>query len=107
MNDYTFTLHRYDHRAICNFAIHPGAPVCADPATLHMLVHHDIHGMLGLASCDDHAHVARQAGNFLMEHRHAGVCGLPASLWDPYRNRCVLDDTGVEPARHEHTTAAA
>lgn len=92
-----------EHRTVCLYSFRPGDPQCGKPATLHVMVDSDVptadDGRVSLPTCDEHAPIARAAGRFVAEHPHAGVCGLPGSVWLPDANVCVIDDSGVEPTR--------
>lgn len=87
-----------DYRAVCLYAPVPGAPRCDDPATAHILVADEKYGTVSLVACDRHASTARAAAPVVDEHRHEGVCGFPSTLWMANPSRCVLDDSGEEPA---------
>jgi hypothetical protein len=88
-----------EHRAVCVYSPLPGEPQCGIPATVHIRTVVIEYGDVGLASCDGHASVARSAGRFVAEHEHEGYCGFPSTLWHDELNRCVLDDSGIEPSR--------
>jgi hypothetical protein len=94
-----------EYRAVCVYADQPGQPQCGEPATVHVWSTDSLYGGTMLASCDAHAPTARAAGQFVMEHRYEGVCGFPSTLWDDTVNRCVLDDSGEEPALRDITAA--
>ena len=87
-----------DYRAVCAFSLRPGMPQCEQAATVHVQVVSYQYGPVALASCDQHADVARAADRCVQEHAFEGYCGLPGTLWSPTANRCVLDDSGQEPA---------
>jgi hypothetical protein len=87
-----------EYRAVCVYADRPGQPQCGEPATVHVSSLAARYGYVVLASCATHAPIARSAGQFVMEHRYEGVCGFPSTIWDEQANRCILDDTGKEPA---------
>ena len=86
-----------DHRAVC---CHTGpnhaGPLCGQPATVHVLTVAADEAVT-LPTCDAHAAIARRAGSYQDEHEHQGVCGLPGTVWVFYRDRCDIDDSGVEP----------
>lgn len=86
-----------EYRAVCVYSLRPADPQCDAPATVHVLTESPAYGVVALASCDTHADIARAAGEYVMEHEHAGLCGLPGTIWHLVENRCVLDDSGVEP----------
>lgn len=97
-----------EYRAVCLYSPHPGEPRCAAPATVHILVDDATnHGVVALASCDQHSGIARASGVLLMEHPHEGWCGLAGAFWDEAENRCVLDDSGREPALKAHAEAVS
>lgn len=84
----------YEYRPICMYSPTEADPLCGAAADRHVLV--DSGGIAVLATCGDHAHIARGCGVWLLEHAYNGVCGLPGTLWDARRNACVIDDSGVE-----------
>lgn len=86
-----------EYRAVCVYSRSPGEPQCDAPATVHVMTDSAEYGVVALASCDTHAPIARAAGEYVMEHEHAGLCGLPGTIWHLAENRCVVDDSGVEP----------
>lgn len=87
-----------DYRAVCAYTgSRDGEHVCGEPAAVHLMVNDPAWGTIGLAACDRHAPVARVAGVVLGEHEHSGLCGLPGTFWHLELNRCVIDDSGVEP----------
>jgi hypothetical protein len=84
-----------EHRAICLYSLAPGQPRCTAAATIHVLVNDPGYGTVALPACDEHVHVARVAGSYLLEHAFEGWCGFPATRWLPEpANRCELDDSG-------------
>ncbi|HEX5995997.1 MAG TPA: hypothetical protein VFY84_12715 [Jiangellales bacterium] len=86
-----------EYRAVCVYSPRPGGDPCGREATLHVLTESQQYGLVALASCAGHALIARAAGRFVMEHDFAGVCDLPGTIWHLTENRCVIDDSGVEP----------
>lgn len=87
-----------DYRGTCDYSRRPGDPLCGEPATVHVLAADDVYGVVGLGSCDRHAMIARLAGIMQAEHTYEGYCGFPSTIWHLSLNRCVLDDSGEEPA---------
>lgn len=96
-----------DYRAVCQYSHQPGAPECTNEATVHVATEDAHYGFVCLASCNEHAPIARASGRYVMEHTFEGVCGLPGTLWNEQLNRCVLDDSGEEPALHAHATVGS
>jgi hypothetical protein len=86
-----------EYRAVCVYIHRHGGPQCDAPATVHVMSDTEQYGVVGFAACDVHARIARAAGRFVMEHPHAGYCGLPGTIWHLELNVCVLDDSGEEP----------
>lgn len=87
-----------EYRAVCVYSPTPGAEQCGAAATTHVRVLDcGGYGEVCLASCADHAPVARAAGALVAEHAFSGCCGLPATMWLDGLNVCVLDESGVEP----------
>ena len=90
-----------DHRAICTYSgPEPGEPICPNPPTVHLMLEYPAgdYGVAGLHACAEHLPIAYAAGVVLLEHPHAGLCGLPGTVWLPEPdNVCVIDDSGVEP----------
>jgi hypothetical protein len=75
-------------------------PRCPKPATKHLMIRGPGHGVISVATCAEHEPIARASGIVLREHQHDAVCGWPGAIWlRPPENRCVLDESGVEPAR--------
>lgn len=87
-----------EYRAVCVFAEQPGSPKCDAPATVHIRVADGTYGEVSLASCDRHASIARATAPVVAEHTYEGFCDFPASVWVGNPSRCVLDDSGEEPA---------
>jgi hypothetical protein len=89
-----------EYRAVCAYS-GPSADVsasCQERAVRHLQVRTGQYGVVGLATCVAHLKVARLSAEVLLEHPHAGLCGLPGTVWLPEPdNACVLDATGVEP----------
>lgn len=83
------------HMLWCGYAPQPGDPTCSRPATTHFTDEH----WRGMTSCDQHAPIARAAGS-IREHSTTGsACAMPEAMWiEGPPSRCVLDDSGVEPA---------
>jgi hypothetical protein len=74
-------------------------PRCPKPAIKHLMINVG-HSTVSVATCAEHEWIAYASGAVLREHQHEAVCGWPGSMWlDPPENRCVLDVSGVEPAR--------
>jgi hypothetical protein len=95
-----------DYRAVCSFALRPGAPACTDVAVRHLLVTSAKWGVVSLASCVDHLSIARLSGVCHQEHAFdSGVCDLPGALWIETENRCAFDVSGIEPVLVEAGTA--
>ena len=94
-----------EYRAVCVYSLRPGEPQCGRPAVVHVRTRDSHYGEVVLATCTEHLPIARAAGEFLQEHQYEGWCGFPASLWNAELNVCLVDDTGVEPARREHAVA--
>lgn len=92
-----------EYRAVCVYSRAPGEPQCNATARLHVMVNSAGYGVVMLATCKSHALIARMSGFFLQEHTFEGYCGLPGTLWS-VENKCVLDDSGREPA---HTVGHA
>lgn len=86
-----------EYRAVCVYSRDEGDPQCGSAATVHVLTDCAPYGLVALTSCDNHAPIARVAGEFRAEHVHEGFCGFPATIWHLAENRCVLDDSGAEP----------
>jgi hypothetical protein len=89
-----------EHRAICMYTgSRPGELECLQSAVVHIIgTDGQFEGYIGLQACQRHADMARAApGSFVMEHPFDGECGLPGTIWNFDENRCVLDDSGVEP----------
>ncbi len=85
-----------DYRGTCDYTgLHPGTVTCGQPAAIHVLTDSPGYGLVALASCAEHASVARAAGPAIDEHVHHGVCGIPGVLW--FHDGCRIDDSGVEP----------
>lgn len=85
-----------EYRAVCVYAPRPGQAQCGRLARFHVMVEDDHYGKVALASCKEHAEIARASGVFVMEHAYQEFCGFPGTLWDEVANRCVLDDSGQE-----------
>ncbi len=87
-----------DHRAVCAYtgSVPDGPTVCNAAATRHLMVQSPAWGVVGLLACDAHLRIARAAGIVLGEHEFMGLCGLPGTAWTD--ERCVIDDSGLEPA---------
>lgn len=85
-------------RAICGYSDDEQAPRCQDTAEVHLYVRMADGFETLLAACLRHLPVAQLVGTVLDRHRHWGVCGLPGTVWSFALLRCVLDDSGQEPA---------
>lgn len=78
-----------DHRAICAWSATPISPQCTATAELHIRVISLDYGDVVLASCHNHAPIARATGIQHGEHPFTHYCGLPGTLWHP--TRCEVD----------------
>ncbi|MGH6657592.1 MAG: hypothetical protein ACRDVE_20595 [Actinocrinis sp.] len=87
-----------DIRGICGYALAPDAPRCQRPAEIHLCSQHPEGFPVQIASCLEHFENAKAAAPVIDTHPYQGVCGLPASLWSVELRRCVIDDSGEEPA---------
>lgn len=88
-----------DHRAACGYSLRPGAPRCTNPAQVHLMVRRERDGYeCVLATCLHHFEIAKAAATVIDRHAHRGVCGLPGTVWSLDLLRCVIDDSGQEPA---------
>lgn len=88
-----------DHRAVCGHQLHLGAPQCTERAVVHLRVEcpGGCHSFR-FRACEQHRPVMASAGRVLQEHRFdPAACGLPGFVWNIETNRCVIDDSGVEP----------
>lgn len=94
-----------EYRAVCVYAEEPGATQCSAPATLHVKVDDPGYGTAALSTCDQHAPIARGAGQFIEEHTYEGFCDIAGSIW--VDNQCVLDVSGVEPVRRAKAVISA
>jgi hypothetical protein len=74
---------------------------------MHLRTYDPAYGAVALATCTEHLPIARAAGEFLQEHTYDGWCGFPASLWNVEQNVCLIDATGIEPARHTYAEATS
>jgi hypothetical protein len=70
-----------DDPGICTYSPAPERPVCGLPATVHVLTESAIHGVVGLASCDEHMFTARAAGPYISEHPYGPGCSNRPARW--------------------------
>lgn len=93
----------------CGFALDSNGPTCDAPAVVHLVVAHGPGDCLlaMLSACGMHVRIARMAGNLVMEHPHAAVCGMPGTRWDFHDNCCVIDDSGRSRADYAAEAVAA
>lgn len=87
-----------EHRSVCVYALRPGMPKCGASASHHVRLMGDSHGEVALTTCEEHLSVAQRAGTFLQQHPHAGVCGLPSTIWLIEANVCTIEESGIEPS---------
>lgn len=78
----------------CTYEPQADSPGCTAAASLHVMAQDDRYGRVGLAACDQHADLARQAADIVQEHPYAPTCSDPLALWDPLANQCVMTGTG-------------
>lgn len=75
----------------------PADPRCPNRATLHVLFRDREYGVIAVAACVEHEHIARGVGPVLCEHELGSDCGMPGAVWlAPPENRCVLEASDVQ-----------
>lgn len=82
---------------VCGYSDAPGRPKCQQPATRHLMLWSPHSGLVSVSTCDQHLPIARMAGELRQEHPYRDCCGMPGTYWNIELNRCVIDDSGVEP----------
>lgn len=67
--------------AECAYSRDLDTPACGEDATVHVAVRSAVWGVVSLASCGQHAPIARLTGELLGEHAYQPVC-LVADCWE-------------------------
>lgn len=93
----------------CGFALERSSPTCGAPAVVHLVVSYGPGDsqLAMLSACGVHVRIARTAGNVVMAHVHADVCGMPGTRWDFRDNCCVIDDSGRSRAEYAAVAVCA
>lgn len=98
----------------CEWILRIGDTPCGRPPIQHVLLAMECAHSLYFAICE--AHSARFMGDLkplkhtrieVEVHAFEDCCGMPGTIWDRSVNRCVIDDSGVEPQLKEQELAHA
>lgn len=82
-------------------------PACPNPPTLHVLIQTEHTRPRAIATCDDHADQARDAGTLRAIHTFADTCAHPDAHWLISllaHNECVLERPPLSRVRFADTT---